>query len=353
MEKSENKATTIGNSKATTPVGPVTVHKNVTIFRKEGSSAYFRRNAKHIPEGKYTIGAGINSVLRFRTNIDEMSHYMPHIVGVGVLDPAYAKKFADWCENIAVKVPETGLNLDTGFIYKSTADRDTIVALEKEIYDTFNKTKKDTSETRDLAFEVRDKAIVNLETIKYKHGFPTSIADYIVWRYSIVYRDVANDIALINKHGGIRFYIYDAEQEKYKEELQFNTRKAANILHVKLYDEPEKATNILWNYMGENTNVSTMSERDIHGAIETLAKASPNELVKLYHDKNLVTKATIERLIHYGILKRLAGTNIIVDENNDTIGNDMSSTIAFFKNDERNKEAITRFKGRLRSYTGK
>lgn len=362
MSESENKATIASKDKATASAStvttksktvdePVTINKGVTIFRKENGSAYYRRNAKFIPDGKISIGSAINSIARFKSNIAEMKVYMPPILGIGADSPEFTTKFSDWCENISVKIPEIGKNLEVGFVYNSKDDADTIKGMEAAIYKKFTTAKKATSRDRDLAFNVRDQELVNLEKTKYKYGFPIKVEDYIIWRYALVYTDVANDVALINKHGGIRFYIFDKEQEAYKEKLQFDTRKKATTLYVKLFEEPERTTNILWNHMGGNVNVDAMIESDQYGAIETLSKANPNELIKLYEDPNLNTKATIERLIHYGILKRLAGTNIIVDENNDTLGNDMAGTIAYFKNKERNKEAITRLMGKLRNYT--
>ena len=43
--------------------------------------------------------------------------------------------------------------------------------------------------------------------------------------------------------------------------------------------------------------------------------------------------------------------NIIVDENNDVIGNNTTEVLTFFKNAEANKAAITRFQSKLNNYT--
>lgn len=329
---------------------PVRVPKQVTIFRREGNSAYFNRNMKMMPESKNRIGSGINSVDRMKSNLEELAVYMPTILGCSATDPKYTERLDNWFNNISKLVPEHGLTLEIGFVYKNQSVREPIEDVEKNIFNKFTASKKNTSEERDLAFKIRDDETIALEGTKYKYGFPINVGEYILWRYCLVYSSVANDIALTNKSGAIRFYIHDSAGEKYKEELQFAIRKKAAITYVKLLDEPSKVNDILWLHMGENTEINKLSDIDKFKAIETLSKVNPDELVRFYEDSSLTLKSRIERMIHYGILRRLQGTSVIVDENNDTIGNDMASVIAFFKNTEQNKAAITRFTSKLNNY---
>lgn len=341
---------TTTENKATEPVS-LTVSRTVTILRKEGNSAYFRRNAKFIPEGKIKIGSSIGSVNRLRSNKAELDVYMPNILGIGTNDPKYGEMLNSWFYNISVPVPETGLNLDIGFIYNDNTSLKAISEKEASIYKTFNTAKKSNPKDRDLAIEIRDEAIIELESSKYKYGSPINVSDYVLWRYCLLYGSVAKDIALINKSGAIRFYIYDAEQERYKEQIEFDIRKQATMVYVKLMNEPTKVKNILWNHM-PTVDISKLSDLDKFKALETLQKASPNVLISLYKDDNLGLKAQVEQMIHYGILRRLDGTSVIVDENNDIIGNDMSQVLIYFKNTDRNKPQITTFTSKLRNYTG-
>lgn len=332
-------------------VASLRVEKTVTIFRKDSNSSYVRRNAKMMPESKNRIGSAINSVDRMKANLPELAVYMPSIIGCSSSDPKYTERLDNWFNNISKIVLETGLPLDIGFVYEKAEYKENIQAIEKEIFDTFTKARKTTVEERDLAFKIRDEATINLEGTKYKYGFPTKVGDYILWRYCLVYSAVANDIALINKTGAIRFYMYDPTSERYKEELLFNLRKKAAVAYVKLMDEPSKVTDILWMHLGENTDVSKFDELAKYKAIETLYKVNPEELLRYYEDTALITKARVERMIHFGILRRLSGTNVIVDENNDIIGNNIGDVLAFFRNSEHNKAAITRFNSKLNNYT--
>lgn len=347
---SNNNAMQVSNNKADS-TGVVTIHRSVTILRKEGGSAYFKRNAKFIPEGKNKIGSSINSINRLKSSIAEMKAYMPGILGLNDNDPKFGELSNIWFENIGKTVPEDGLTLEVGFVYKSKAMYDTINKSEDEIYTAFNAAKKSTSKDRDLAFKVRDTAIVALERTKYNYGYPINIGDYILWRYCLEYSDVANDIALINKTGGIRFYIYDATQEAYKEKIEFDIRNRATTIYVKLLDSPEKVKQMLWAQQDSNVAVDSMKAIDRAKAIEVLSKVNPSEFIRLYEDKSIGVKADIERMIHYGILRRLDNTNVIVDDNNDLVGNDMNQAIAFFKNEERNKSSIMTLRSKLKSYT--
>jgi len=348
---SDNNAITTTNNNKATPADSVTVNRSITILRKEGGSAYYRRNAKFIPEGKIKIGSSINSIVRLKSNMAELNAYMPSILGCSVNDPKYSERLDLWFNNISKLVPETGLNLEVGFIYNDKVAMNSIIEVEKRILATFTKAKKVNSKDRDLAFKVRDASIIELERTKYKYGFPINVSDYMLWRYCLEYGDIANDIALINKTGGIRFYIYDPAQEAYKEKIEFDIRKEASIIYVKLLDLPSKVEQILWVYLSANTDVAGMSEIDKFKSIETLSKVNPSTFIRLYKDVSIGIKADIERMIHYNILKRLDNTNVIVDEYNDVIGNDMSQAIVFFKNVERNKARITALTSKLKNYT--
>lgn len=356
----ENNANTIvaeskANSSITSPsvdsYESLTVSKKVTIFRKEESSEYYKRNAKFMPEGKIKIGSAINSINRMKSNMDEIGVYMPHLLGINKNDVKYNESVDLWFNNIAAIVPETGLTLEVGFNYNSAASRKIVEDIEEDIYKKFNTAKKSNPKERDAAIDLRDNEVINLEKSKYKHGFPINVSEYLLWRYALVYSDVANDIALINKSGGIRFYIYDAQREKHKEKIQFEVRNKATTIYVKLLDMPDKIDNMLWAEKGANVNVAKLDHMDKCTMIENLAKANPADFIKLYSDVNLEVKALVERMIHYNILRRLSGTSVIVDENNDVIGNTMDEALIFFKNEERNKAAITRFKSKLKDYS--
>jgi hypothetical protein len=352
---SENNANTTVESKANiiSPVDkemPITVTKKVTLFRKEEASAYYKRNAKFMPEGKVKIGSAINSVNRMKSNLEEINFYMPLLLGLNRNDPKYSEQVDLWFNNISKIVPESGLTLEVGFIYNNAAHKSTIDSLEEQIYKKFNGAKKSNVRDRDEAIKVRDAAIIDLEKTKYLYGRPINVADYLLWRYCLVYTDVANDIALINKSGGIRFYIYDSEREKQKEKIQFEVRKKATTIYVKLLDMPDRVETMLWVDKGQSADITKIDEIDKYRMIENMSKANPAEFINLYEDINLETKAIIERMIHYGIIKRLQGSSVIVDEHNDLIGNTMDEAIIFFKNTERNKATITRLQSKLKDY---
>lgn len=355
MNEGDNKANNIGDNKAVSmntlnDNTPVTVSRSVTIFRKEESSAYFKRNAKFMPEGKNKIGSGINSINRMKSNMAEIDAYMPVLLGMDKSDPKYREQVDLWFNNISKSVPETGLNLEIGFVYNNQSAKKSIEDVEEDIFKKFNSAKKVTSKERDEAIDLRDREIIELEKTKYRYGFPININDYILWRYCLVYSDVANDIALINKAGGIRFYIYDSVREKHKEKIQFEIRKKATAIFVKLFEMPDKVTNMLWVDKGNTVDISKLEDYDKVRMIENMSKANPSNFINLYSDVNLDIKATIERMIHFGVLKRLPNSSIIVDDFNDIVGNTMDEAITFFKNEERNKASITRFKAKLRDY---
>lgn len=346
METSEIKAKVNFGNKAID--SPISVPKKVTILTKDSESAYFRKNAKYMPESKNRIGSSITGVSRMRSNPAELAKYMPMLIGIDSNNPKYNELVEAWFNNISVIISDGGKNLEIGFNYDKESDYIRIKALEDDIYKEFESAKKVNSKDRNAAFELRTNKLIELEKTKYRYGLPINLADYMLWRWCLVYGDVAVDVSLINVAGHIRFYIHDADREKYKSEVQFATRNKAMALYVKLLEEPDKASNILWVYRQGALDVSTLDKTDKYMMLSNLANSEPNKLIAIYDDKDLDIKATIERMINSGILKRLENSNVIVDENNDIIGNSTDEAIVFFKNSEGNKAAITRLKAKLR-----
>lgn len=327
-----------------------TVSKSITIMRRESSSQYFSRNAKFIPEGRIKIGSSINAINELVSNTEEMNYYMPTLVGASVMATDFSTKVTNYFNNISVNVPETGLPLEIGFVYNSRLDYDTIKSSYDKILENFEKADKNTPDSRNKAYEIRTKAIIDLEKQKHKYGKPIKLADYILYRYALVYRDVAVDMSLINNTGHIRFYIYDAEAEEYKSKLALNVEKQALKVYMDLLEDNEKLDTFLWAKVSDGTiNINNMSPEAKAKLAKSVLDTNPYDLISLNKDKNLQNRSFIEQLIQASILRRLPNSSIIVDAEGDIIGNSMDEAIMFLNNFEFNKAKISKFTNQLKS----
>jgi len=353
---SDNKANTttaVSDNKASlndTINEPVKVSRPIYIMRKESTSAYFARNVKYIPEVKSRIGSSINAVSKIKENMQEWYKYMPSLLNVRSEADSFGKMFDLYLNNISHIVSEGGDKLETGFIFDNQKAADAHAKASAAIHEEFNKSDRNTPELRDRAFKIRDEKLVALEQRQYKVAVPIKVDEYILWRYCIHYGDVANDIALINKSGAIRFYLQDPSAERYKQEVMFNLRKDATVKYVKLIQDMEKINKVLWVYLDGAVDITSLNEMEKVDRVEAFKNENPSQFVKVIEDKDLELKSTIQMMIHFGILRKLAGSDVIVDENNDVIGNNMREALVFFKNSERNKPAITKFSAKLKSY---
>jgi len=351
---SDNKADILNINKADTSRDvieeQIKVSRPVYLMRKDTSSGYFARNVKFMPEVKSRVGASINAVVKIKENMEEWYKYMPSILNARSNSDDFNKLFDLYLNNISHIVSEGGDKLEAGFIFSNKKVAEAHSKASAAIYDEFNKADKSRPELRDQAFKTRDEKIVALEQRQYKVGTPINVSEYLLWRYCIHYGDVANDIALINKSGAIRFYLQDPKLEEYKRKVMFDYRKEATLKYVELLKDTSKINNLLWIYLDGATDVTALNEMEKVDRVEAFKNDNPERFIKTIEDKDLEIKATIQMMIYFGVLRRLSGSDVIVDENNDIIGNNTRDAIIFFKNTEKNKANITRFNAKLKNY---
>lgn len=324
-------------------------HKEVAIMRKETNSQYFTRNAKFIPEGKIVIGPSITGVNKMLSSIEELKVYMPQILGIAASSNDFEAKVAAYFNNLSVNVQEEGLSLNISFKYKDESSFKLIKSNYDKIISDFESADKSNPESRNKAFADRTTAIIELEKAKYKYGTPVNINNYILWRYCLVYRDVAVDAALVNNSGHIRFYIYDKEAEKYKSKLLLDVEARAMKIYLDLIENEDRMDRVLWAGASDGTlNIGLLSKEEKAAIVKGMLSTNPYGLISIYNDERTNLKAFIEQLIQANILKRLTNSTVIMDDNNDIIGNNMDEVIAFFKNNELNKAKISKFTNQLK-----
>lgn len=315
IDKSENK-----DIKKETEVKrsfPYVESRKVFIRRKPLVSAFRQTNAASFESTLCKIGGSSrhNDVLRGLTPEEEV-RFLPKIIGTQPTNDKWEEACRAYWNNISRNVDEKGIELEVGLIWATE--------------DAYNSK---------FQFNSNDKALIKDENgvLINSKGTPINIADYILWRYCLVYSECANDAADIHKSNKIRMYIFSQEIENKVKKNKFALEKEANQLFYGSLSDTNWTKWLLRLLVTKDPNpekkvtigqLMYMAEDDINIALAEYIKKDPQLFLTLGKDKSLELKSFIEECIAVGRLVRIANTEAIAFEN-DTIGNTLDQAVAF------------------------
>jgi len=316
----------------------VEISKKINIYWKENRSGFYVANKKEISPEPRLIGSAQSSVSKMLAQSEEQAMLMPILVGESPTSQNWQKRLATYWHSLSVPILPSGRELEIGFKY----DYNTTNDIRRSHIDKLNKTEiKDSSSLSQYV-----EKSVNEED-KYKYGEPINIEDYMLYRYCLTYRDVANDIKDVDKSSKIRFYLFSKEQrDKLRKEAHLNKKKAL-AKYLEVIKDEGWVLDLLY-VLGRGLSAEKMDKEEREQELYKESEQKPNEFIALAEDKNVKLKGYIERLIGASILKRLPNSSIIVDGNAPEfiVANTIEEAITFFNNEERNKAKINEFKTR-------
>lgn len=320
------------------------VSKKVIIYRKADASEYSKRNAKVIPDGFNKIGSSINAVNSITVHADMLRSIMPSILGTDAKDVKFATESARYWDSLSVNVPDAGKELEIGFRY-DLGDS----TKEKAISEMKGADKKLKSFSSDSALAEYVEEYVKEED-RWKYGTPINNSDYLLWRYCLNYRDVANspDEETITRSKNIRFYIHNQALIRKIEKTRLDNRNKAAEVYLKIISEPESIDAYLFA-LEQGVVMIGMDSFQKAKLLEDIYLNNPLRLIAISKDKLLKDKAYIEQCISNGILRRLPNTSVIVDASDSrAIGDNIEDAITFLKL-EANIKMANDIEGRLRA----
>lgn len=361
-------------------------NKIVYIYWKNTVSTYAKLNSEYIAPAPRLIGGSISAVDAMLANGEEQRVLMPTVLGIGANSNDFNTKLANYWNNISVEILSEGRKLEIGFMYdiqssskkeyidsinktitkekdKLATDEDLFEYIEgklKNVYSDFERQYAEASKitderTRNSSINTlyRNKyiKIIEIEAERYKLGNPINTFDYIVYRYCLVYRDVANEVRLSDKSPNIRFYLHsekDIELHKKEQKALQNNRIQSFIKATK---DVQSMNNVLFA-LGLGNNLNGMDESDKYVMLEDYSKNSTNtaKFIAVVNDENLLTIAMIEKYVQSNLLYKVTNTSIITDylDRGKIIGNTMDETIEYFKSDE-NKATVSEYINRFKA----
>jgi len=370
----------------------ITVSRKYELIVRTPVSAYLKANKDVVVPGAKIIGSNVTAVGKMISLSDEAKVLMPSILGMAHNSPEWDKGLKRYWDSLSHPISPIGGTLETGFVYDVTdtsrikylteinkqlelakakplsTDED----LKNYIYSKIDKAEenynnavldanklpeREKDEQLKLAYDTKWNTIWNIEAEHYKVGTPINPFEYLLWKYCLVYPDVANDVAFVNKSPKIRFYLSSEDAKQRIEQHKVKVKQQAMEAYLKLISERSKVINVLFA-MGLGNNVFEISKNNsnrealdlqMHILLQSEMDKNPERFITASSDKNLAIKGMIEKYISYNVLRRLTGTNIIVDyaDGSKIIGNDLNAAITFFSNQE-NKAVISEYETRFK-----
>lgn len=318
--------------------GEEVILKDKIAFPKEFSKiVYLRRIPAHakLPgqnpdEAEVKVGASFrgSSTLRGLT-FEEEKKYLPDIIGVSSDSPEWAKETRNYWGNITKKCPpKDGVELQIGLRYESQEDYD----YDQQLVST------------------KDGNLVNHK------GIPINLADYIIWRYCLLYSRVANNESFIGLSPKIEMYLYSKDKEVADKKKVLNSKRDAHNLYFKQIVDRDWVDFVLTVLVAQDKDperkVSTiqqlqaMSEDEKDLLLDHYATSNPESFVVIGENKDLQTRAFIEQCIAAGKLTRIPNTDTITMDGT-TIGNSIGEAVAFMNN-SKNSQALQTLKAQLK-----
>lgn len=318
------------------------VSKKITIFRKPEVSEFTKKNYKVLPYGRFNIGSAINPVSKIMSYTEEQSALMPIIIGVSSTSSEWNRVLFNYWNSLSIFIPENGKQLEIGFNYSLT--HPDCVKFIKDLKGADGKPKTFSNDD-DLADYV-EKFIAEHE--KWKYGRPINPADYMLWRYTLNYRKVANSLKEAENSTKIEFYIFDESEAKKIDDQNFEKRTKAGAIYYDLVRSADKVNDVLY-YLQRGIELSGKTSIERAKILERVWQENPDLLLEAKNDPKLKEKAFIEECIAKGVLRRLPNSSMIVETDENTeVGTNLDDAIAFL-NSEKNRAIKNSIEGRLRS----
>jgi hypothetical protein len=266
---------------------PFTVESIIVIHRVHKKSPLPSKDIGYNPADEYiykigsSFKAGTTKPLGLYIFEDEKERdkLMPQIIGISPSSVDFNKVLEKyWC-NISISIPATGKRLDC-----------------------------------------------SIEHLSETEWRPRNVEDYILWKYCLKYSGVANTEADIGKSNKINFVLWNEKEQKQKDLTLQKMKDAATMARISLREDQVKANSVLYVY---NETVSKDADTNML-VLAKLAEENPAKFLGIVKDKDLLSKAFVQRAINSNILTQPVGSTLIGYEGN-IIGSNISEAILFLK----------------------
>lgn len=264
-------------------------------------------------------------------SLEEEKIYLPDILGISSEDVSFRTYKRDYWNNISERVPHDDEGTNSRFPGRYVSIH--LIFTDKAFCDAF---------TNADDFDKKGTVLINAQKAGVLDVTPDSVADYILFRYCLVYSRVANNKKDIGKSAKISFYLYSKNVEDAKKFEKFELSRRADKLFDVVREDEAKINAILRLFKLDPDD--TFLYPDVRTkilALDEKIKEKPKAFITFANDKNLGLKALIQEAVSLGIVHNPSNTEVYYfgDSKEVTLGKTLEDAVLFLKsNDPKNSQ---------------
>lgn len=330
---------------------PFTYNRTVSIALIQNYSLYRKANDKVLPKRRDFIGSSVRSSQVLASNRAEVEAYFPQLLGLSPNNENFISRLKQYLNNIQVRVDELGVTFDCSFQFNHKRDYLKFKAQEEAIELQYKKANRQNIQELRKALDAKIMAINNLESQLHAYGSPVNIAEYLLYRHCLLYRDIAKDTAIINSDPYVRFYFRDdtkdrERQQKLRQEINNAKRNYVEVIgNDDMFDAVYIQYCVIAGLPIVNSMLNDRLEKEVQ--LDKFSMAEPVKFNNIVKDKDIEIKSFIELLISRGEFVRSKFNQNITTQDGEFIGANMKEAIAWAK-DPDNANVIAAFKNKLK-----
>lgn len=330
---------------------PFTYNRTVSIALIQNYSLYRKANDKVLPKRRDFIGSSVRSSQVLASNRAEVEAYFPQLLGLSPNNENFISRLKQYLNNIQVRVDELGVTFDCSFQFNHKRDYLKFKAQEEAIELQYKKANRQNIQELRKALDAKIMAINNLESQLHAYGSPVNIAEYLLYRHCLLYRDIAKDTAIINSDPYVRFYFRDdtkdrERQQKFRQEINNAKRNYVEVIgNDDMFDAVYIQYCVIAGLPIVNSMLNDRLEKEVQ--LDKFSMAEPVKFNNIVKDKDIEIKSFIELLISRGEFVRSKFNQNITTQDGEFIGANMKEAIAWAK-DPDNANVIAAFKNKLK-----
>lgn len=330
---------------------PFTYNRTVSIALIQNYSLYRKANDKVLPKRRDFIGSSVRSSQVLASNRAEVEAYFPQLLGLSPNNENFISRLKQYLNNIQVRVDELGVTFDCSFQFNHKRDYFKFKAQEEAIELQYKKANRQNIQELRKALDAKIMAINNLESQLHAYGSPVNIAEYLLYRHCLLYRDIAKDTAIINSDPYVRFYFRDdakdrERQQKLRQEINNAKRNYVEVIgNDDMFDAVYIQYCVIAGLPIVNSMLNDRLEKEVQ--LDKFSMAEPVKFNNIVKDKDIEIRSFIELLISRGEFVRSKFNQNITTQDGEFIGANMKEAIAWAKAPD-NANAIAAFKNKLK-----
>lgn len=315
----------------------------IDLISKLNPNVFATLNQDVLGVSPLRLGSNQTAVKRMVVGFEHMlKMLMPPVLNLSPNDGDWYKATNNYWNSFSLSIYPGGKSLEIGFIYDlNDYDRKQFIA------EAIKSTTKGTEVSIKSDADLKDFVLKKIpEFERYKYARPIDVIDYLTWVYVLGHHKVANKTTDITKSENIEFTLIDPRDILEQKRTNHQISNEALAIYLGLLPKRDTVNDLLY-VIGEDPTILTTIDADMK--LKNYCENNPSKFVELTKDPTTTSKARIERYVIAGILRKLPGTQIIVDPSDASIviGNTLEEAVAYFNSEDKIKAT------RVQEYTTK